>query len=145
MLWSKLIKLGISEQLLEILQSMYSTATSSVKLSTYEVTHQFPCKKGVRQGGNLSPLLFSLFISDLEKELIRNAAGSRLGSTIVNLLMYADDLVLVSSSSSGLRKHLEVLQLFCEKSKLDINTDKTKICIFGRGADWHPFPGITQY
>ena len=54
------------------------------------------------------------FISDLEKELIRNAAGSRLGSTIVNLLMYADDLVLVSSSSSGLRKHLEVLQLFCE-------------------------------
>ena len=140
LLWTKLIKLGISEQLLEILQSMYSTATSSVKLSTYEVTHQFPCKKGVRQGCNLSPLLFSLFISDLEKELIRNAAGSRLGSTIVNLLMYADDLVLVSSSSSGLRKHLEVLQLFCEKSKLDINTDKTKICIFGRGADWHPFP-----
>ena len=67
MLWTKLIKLGISEQLLEMLQSMYSTATSSVKLSTYEVTHQFPCKKGIRQGCNLSPLLFSLFISDLEK------------------------------------------------------------------------------
>ena len=62
-----------------------------------------------------------------------------IGNTIVNLLMYADDLVLVSSSSSGLRKHLEVLQLFCEKSKLEINTNKTKICIFGRGADWNPF------
>ena len=47
MLWSKLIKLGISEQLLEMLQSMYSTATSSVKLSKYEVTHQFPCEKGI--------------------------------------------------------------------------------------------------
>ena len=67
MLWFRLIKLGISEQLLEILQSMYSTATSCVRLSKYEVTHQFPCKKGVRQGCNLSPLLFSLFIiySDL--------------------------------------------------------------------------------
>ena len=62
MLWTKLIKLGISEQLLEILQSMYSTATSSVTLSTYEVTHQFPCKKGVRQGCNLSPLLFIIII-----------------------------------------------------------------------------------
>ena len=111
MLWSKLIKLGISEQLLEVLQAMYSTATSSVKLYKYEATHQFPCTKGIRQGCNLSPLLFSLFISDLEKEHIRNAAGSRLGSTIVNLLMYADDLVLVSSSSSGIRK-----QLLCEKS-----------------------------
>ena len=94
MLWTKLIKLGISEQLLEMLQSIYSTATSSVKLSKYEVTHQFPCKKGIQKG--------CLYISDLEKELTRNAAGSRLSSTIVNLLMYKNNLVLVSSNFSNI-------------------------------------------
>ena len=31
-------------------------------------------------------------------------------------------------------------EIYYTVSKLEINTAKTKICIFGRGADWHPFP-----
>ena len=102
LLWPKLIKLGMSHKILAILQSMYAAAISCVKISKYEVTDQFPFQKGVRQGCILSPLLFSLFISDLETELRHNESGVKLSRMAMDLLMYADDIVLVSSSAAGL-------------------------------------------
>ena len=97
----------------------------------YEVTDQFPCQKGVRQGCILSPLLFSLFISDLETVLRHNESGVKLNRMSMDLLMYADDIVLISSSAAGLRKHLYVLQSYCKTWKLEINIDKTKSVFLG--------------
>ena len=53
--------------------------------------------------------------------------------------MYADDIVLISSSAVGLRKHLHTLQEYSTKWKLDVNTDKTKVCVFGRDTDCQAF------
>ena len=47
------------------------------------------------------------------------------------MLMYADDVVLISSSAAGLQTHPTTLSDFCQKKKLEVNTEKTKICIFG--------------
>ena len=44
-------------------------------------------------------------------------------------------LVLISSSASGLRKHLYTLQEYSTKWKLEVNTDKTKVCVFGKDTD----------
>ena len=104
-LWEKLVKLGISQQTLTILQSLYSKAMSRVKLPNYQVTDQFHCEVGVRQGCNLSPLLFSLLISDLESDLVKNNMGTRLWNRSIDLLMYADDIVLMSPSEEGLKKN----------------------------------------
>ena len=100
--------MGISQQTLTILQSMYSKAMSSLKLPYHEVTDQFHCEIGVRQGCNLSPLLFTLFISGLETELAKNKMGTRLWNRPIDLLMYADDIVLTSSSEEGFRKSLKI-------------------------------------
>ena len=103
----------ISQQMLEMLQSIYSTAASCVKLSNNTVSESFPCQKGVRQGCNLSPLLFT---ADLQKELKKNKSGVELhDSVFLDLLMYADDIVLISSSAVGLRKHLYTLQEYSAK------------------------------
>ena len=137
LLWKKLAKMNISQQMLEMLQSIYSTAVSCVKLS---VSESFPCQKGVRQGCNLSPLLFNLFTADLQKELRKNESGVELhDSVFLDLLMYADDIFLISSSAVGLRKHLHTLQEYSTKWKLDVNTDKTKVCVFGRDTDCQAF------
>lgn len=131
-LWEKLVQLGISQQTLKILQSMYSNATSRVKLPNNQVTDQFHCEVGVRQGCNLSPLLFSLFISGLESDLAKNNMGTRLWNRSIDLLMYADDIVLLSPSEEGLKKHLRSLEEFCKQWKLEVNIDKTKVCAFGK-------------
>ena len=54
---------------------MYAKATARVKLTTSEATKSFSCQKGVRLGFNLSPLLFSIFLSRLETEMVKHKAG----------------------------------------------------------------------
>ena len=56
----------------------------------------------------------------------------------ITTLMFADDIVLLSASANGLRKHLDTLQPFCQVWRMSLNTE-TKICIFGKSADKHPY------
>ena len=51
------------------------------------------------------------------------------GSSL-NCLLYADDLVLISSSASGLQNALSTLSQFCRDWRMNINTKKTKAIIF---------------
>ena len=44
----------------------------------------------------------------------------------ISLLIYADDMVLISKSSYGLQKVMDALKLFCESSQLIVNTAKSK-------------------
>ena len=66
-------------------------------------------------------LLFSLFIEDW-------TCKKQNGNVAIDLLMYADDIVLMSSNEEGLRKHLRSLEEFCKQWK---SVDKTKVCAFG--------------
>ena len=96
----------------------------------------FPSLIGVRQGENLSPILFSLYLNDLETFLSdNNANGISFSISELNLsiylklfvILYADDTVLLSDS----QKELELFEQYCTKWKLTVNTLKTKIIIFG--------------
>ncbi len=46
------------------------------------------------------------------------------------LLLFADDLVLMSESKVGLQQQLDVLQQFCVKRGLIVNIKKTKVMVF---------------
>ena len=122
--------MGLSGRMLKILQSMYGKATSRV-VANGTMSPTFHCSKGVRQGCNLSPLLFSLFISDLESHLSANNSGSiHLGSKKAHLLLFADDLALLADSHSGLQTSIDLLEEYCLTWDLKINIDKTKTVAF---------------
>ena len=97
---------------------MYANAKSCVKISRGKTTAGFPCQKGVRQGCNLSPLLFNLFTSDLEQELGVNNAGIEMFNTRLDLLMYADDIILLSQSASGLQNIFRLYSHFAGNGNL---------------------------
>ena len=52
--------------------------------------------------------------------------GVTMNGKKISLLIYADDLVLISRSSDGLQKGLDALKLFCESRQLIVNTEKSK-------------------
>ena len=52
--------------------------------------------------------------------------------TQINCLIYADNLVIMSTSAEGLQECLNKLATYCSKWKLQVNLKKTKIIIFNR-------------
>ena len=62
-------------------------------------------QKGVRQGCNLSSLLFNLFLKGLELKLADNQAGVPLGETTIDTIMFAENIILLSTCIEGIRKH----------------------------------------
>ena len=72
-----------------------------------------------------------LYIDQLELYLQSHAQEApQLLDQKVPILLYADDIVLLSCSSSGLQHLLHVLQLFCAEKLLSVNMAKTQVVIF---------------
>ena len=92
---------------------------------------------GLRQGCNLSPTLFCLFINDLyeylkSKHIIR---GIQLTPYIeIFILLFTDYVALASDTISGLQKQLNYLHEFCIEYKLEVNVQKTKVVVFKNGG-----------
>ena len=90
---------------------------------------------GVRQSECLSPFLFAMYINDMEQELENNGVnGIDIGMFKLLLLLYADDIVLFGNTSEELQKSLDVLEEYCDRWRLTVNTSKTKILISTKGG-----------
>ena len=48
-------------------------------------------------------------------EMAEHEAGVPLMDTTLNMMMFADDIMLLSTSAQGLRKYLETLEDYCSK------------------------------
>ena len=79
---------------------------------------------GVWQGGILSLLLFNLYMDHLSKELKECRTGCLVGDSLINHVLYADDLVVLSPSSAGLQQLLRI----CSQNGImyDIKFNSTK-------------------
>ena len=70
----------------------------------------FVLKTGVRQGGVLSPFLFSVFIDDLDKLVNKDNIGCRIGASCTAIFLYADDIILLAPSVQALQLLIFVFQ-----------------------------------
>ena len=74
------------------------------------ISYPFDVKIGTKQGCNLSPTLFNIFTNDIPSKLssIKECDHITLGDININLLMYADDIILLCSSEKGLQKSINM-------------------------------------
>ena len=136
-LWLKLARMGVSKKIIKIIESMYESATLSVRFSYNEVGEQFKTNRGVLQGSQLSALLFILFIADMPKAIrsgYENIYAVRAGDKKLEMLLFADDIVLMSEKEEGLQRMLNRLEKYCKKWDLEVNVEKTKAMVFRKGG-----------
>ena len=105
-LWKKMVENNIKGKFLTLIINMYSNIKSCVSING-EKSPFFACNCGVRQGENLSPVLFSLFLNDLESFLLNKGNVGIEFPGVDNdievflkilILLYADDTVLISEN-----------------------------------------------
>ena len=73
--WLKLLSNNIDGNIFIVIFNLYNEAKSCIMNTfTKHLSPFFPCNFGVRQGENISPLIFALFFNDLETHL-SNAYG----------------------------------------------------------------------
>ena len=84
-----------------------------------EKSDTFKIEQGVAQGCSLSPILFSVFINDLLKEVELTGLGILLNSDkTVGGMLFADDFVGISDSKESLQKLIDVVYSYCSKWRL---------------------------
>ena len=141
-LWNKLLETHINGKCLTFIKNMYENIKSRITTSEGNSIF-FPCQTGVRQGEILSPLMFSIYLNDLESYLHLHMAPGITCETSEDvdyviflklfLLLFADDTVLFSNSREDLQVTLNVFETYCDKWKLTVNITKTKVLVFSGG------------
>ena len=114
---------------LKLLKSLYDNHEVYVRLSD-GLLQPILTTIGLKQGCGISPLLFNLFINKLPDIYDHTCDPVKLGNEDLSSLLWADDLVILSSSSQGLQNAIDKTFEFYQSLGLDLNTKKTKVMIF---------------
>lgn len=132
-LFQKLHNYGIKGKFYKTLQNMYLNDKGCIKIGG-ELTEDFEINQGVKQGCILSPLLFNIFLSDLPKVLNKesNSPIKISDGKHISCIIWADDLLMLSETETGLNNMLGDLEAYAKNNGLTINTDKTKCMIFNK-------------
>ena len=109
---------------------MYNKVKSCVR-GCNSYSDFFDCAVGLKQGEVMSPLLFSLFIEDLELFLQDDqCCGLSIDDITFILMLFADDMLILGKDRDDLQKSLDRLEYYCNKWGLEVNTEKTKVVVF---------------
>ena len=149
-LWEILVAKGMDNKWIELLKLLYTDNNVILKHGQH-VSRKVTTNEGLRQGCPLSPILFMLYISDLEHRLLEARCGFevRIGGDFWNLkerkffhipgLLFADDLVLMSQTRNDLHKLLQITSNYGEEMCLQFNPLKSAVVVFS-----HPIEAGAQ-
>lgn len=112
---------------------MYCNSQTCVKIGNQRTVF-FNSEVGVRQGDNLSPNLFNIYLNDLPSYFDSTCDPVSLHNSSLNIFMYADDVVLLSTSEQGLQNCVNKLSNFTKDWKMTVNIKKTKVLVFNKSG-----------
>ena len=113
---------GIPCKIINLVKMSYKNFRCADELSKW-----FPVMSVVRQGCVISGFLFVLVIDWIMRKTTRKKRGIQWGLDTMEDLDFADDLALLSTSKRNLQQKTNELEVHAKRTRLDINTAKTKV------------------
>ena len=154
-IWEVLRRRGVSREFIALVQSMYRTASSRVRVNG-RLTAAIWLRRGIRQGCPLSMLLFNIIMEPLIRVLDQRLRGLELPSPDSDSYVvayrlaasaYVDDALAVLTEPEEMEVLQPILDDFGDVSGLRVNTSKTFALPLG-GWDQErvrlPFPYVEK-
>lgn len=141
-LWRKCEKKGFPTRLTELLKALFDQNSSCIAINGQK-SEPFPLLSGLLQGSPISPVLYSLFIDDMVDDLngFIGVDSLKLGDRHFCCLLYADDIVLFSSSYSDLQSLLEICEIHSLRNRYRFSVRKCEAVFSSVPAD-RPRPTV---
>lgn len=113
--------------ILQLLEDWFAKCFTCVKWNSVTSCF-FQLTRGIRQGGVLSPYLFAVYVDNVITTVEHKRLGCLYKSVCVSIIMYADDIVLLSPSVTALQELLHVCEGVLQNLDLFINPKKS-VCM----------------
>ena len=136
-LFEKLLEAKVPRIMVRLLMVIYRQQTAKVRWKQ-QFSEEFEIRNGVRQGAVISPIFFCFYMDSLFTILKRNNSGCLISGYYAGCVGYADDLLFLCPSRSGLQEMLDLAQQYVSSHKISFSTDpepkksKTKGMVFSR-------------
>lgn len=140
-IWKSLKNLNVREHLIQAIKSLYNNCRNYVRTANRS-SAEFETKQGVRQGDNLSPLLFIVYLDQIMKEVNSRAMKLIVGNYLLRpvklcSLAFADDIVVLAPNERNLQHNMSIWDEELRKKGMKININKTQTMIVSRHGNRH--------
>jgi len=128
-LFKQLLDDGVEVNCVKLLAYWYSNQTVIVSWQNC-TSAEFYISNGSRQGGVLSPYLFTRYVRPLLLTICNSQIGCNIGGLFINILAYADDMALLAPSWKAMNELINLLEKCCVELDIVCNTRKTVCMMF---------------
>ena len=97
---------GVDEDAINVIRRLYATNTVTTR-SHQGFTSEIAIGAGVKQGCQLSPIIFNMAMKQMIRAITQLGHGYKLHDSANDMLAYADDLAIVSGTPDGLQAMLD--------------------------------------
>ena len=126
-LLQKLKQLNVPKTFTNFLENYYFQDNISTLASGERTRPQYQ-KRGLRQGCNLSSILFILYLSELSNRMRASGLGAQLpDGSLVNILLFADDIIILGRTPDELERLRGILEVWCKDFRMKVSAAKTNL------------------
>ena len=140
-MWQVMRIYGIGGRVLRGIMSFYEGGRACVRVGG-RVSESFEVRIGLRQGCVMSPWLFNVYMDGVVREVYSRVTGKGVRMRVdgesdwmLSQLLFADDTALVADSAEQLQCLVREFGRVCERRKLRVNVDKSKVMCVGVNVD----------